>query len=185
MIGVKKTDEREFAARQRFLEDLIAADCRARAKRGFIDPPLSQPKVQKIWQKKFGVQVNTARFYATRERILAQHHLDRDGKPTGLQAKGKPGPIPEHQNGAPTVAQALEGVAELRPGSGQLQAAARDPRDPTFHVALVGVDSVKQGEFLRHALDQLKGRGFVPKEVQVDSVCDRYATVSYWPPETP
>jgi hypothetical protein len=162
MKGVKAEDVEKHLKRDQFVRELFEKDCQDRAKHGFIDEPLSAPKAQKAFKGRFHVALNSQRMYRLRNEVWAKHGLDDKGKPPRR-----------------TV---LPGMRQLVPQNGTpLQAAARDPNDPLFNVAVVSTADSAQGEFLKHALEVLASRGMVDPELRVDGVFGHYATVSRFP----
>lgn len=162
MKGVKAEDVEKVEKRNNFVKELFEKDCRERAKHGFIDEPLSAPKAQKAFKGRFHVQLNSQRLYRLRAEVWKKFGLDEEGKP------------PRNK---------LPGVAQLRPRTNgvPIQAAARDPNDPLFNVAIVPTEDATQGVFLKQALEALSERGMVDKNLHVDAITAHYATVSRFP----
>ena len=170
MKGVKKENEKKKLERDAFVKEMFIADCAMRAKKQFKTPegfylePLSGPNAQKAYKKKFRVTLNSQRLFRIRREVWEACGLDNEGRP-----KTKP---------------ALPGVPNLKAGNGQgLTAAARDPNDPIFNVAIIPTEDVAQGLFLKGAIEKLGERGLVDKDLRVDGVHGHYATVSRFQPE--
>jgi hypothetical protein len=168
MKGVKKENEKKKLERDDFVREMFVRDAEARAqagfktKEGFYLEPLSGPKAQKAFKKKYKVPMNSQRLFGLRGEVYRQFGLDEKGRPT--------------------TATALPGVPELTPAEGQpLASANRDPNDPTFHVAIVPIEDVEQGTFLKKTIEALGERGLVDKELRVDGIHSHYATVSRFP----
>lgn len=151
MKGVKKGREARNEERVNFVRELFTKNYQARAKRGFIDPPLSCPAAQKEFKARFKVQLNSQRMYDLRRALFAEQGLDDKGKPTG------------------------------KPKQPALTSANRMEGDPQFHVAVVPIDDEVQGLFLRDALAKLGETGIAPKTLKVDAIHSHYATVSNFP----
>jgi hypothetical protein len=171
MKGVKKENEKKKLERDAFVREMFIADCADRAKKQFKTPdnfylePLSGPNAQKAFKRRFKVPMNSQRLFRLRREVWQQCGLDSEGRP---QAK-----------------RGLHGVAPLLPavnGHG-LTAAARDPNDPLFNVAIIPVEDVAQGVFLKTSIEKLSERGLVDMELRVDAITEHYATVSKFPKE--
>lgn len=169
MKGVKKENEKRKLERDNFVRELFVEDTETRIKAQFKTDddfylePLSGPKAQALFKKRFKVPMNSQRLFDLRREIWAQFNLDKNGRPT-------------------TKTTILEGVPTLQPQGGQaLTSANRDPNDPLFHVALIKIEDEAQGLFLKGALDQLRDKGFVEKELRVDGIHSQYASISRWP----
>lgn len=164
MKGVKAADVEKVTKRNSFVKEMFEKDCKERAKDGFIDAPLSAPEAQRLYKGRYHVQINSQRLYRLRAEVWQKFGLDDEGKPS----RSKP---------------QLAGVAQLvaRNGGAPLQAAARDPGDPLFHVAIVPTEDITQGAFLKQALEKLAERGLVDTALRVDGIHEHYATVSRFP----
>jgi len=151
--GVRPRDENRVKERNDFVRDLFVQDFKVRSTRNFVDPPLSAPKAQKEFKKRFGVQMNSQRLYDMRKGIFAEQGLDHLGRPLGGH---RPAPI--------TTANRMED-------------------DPLFHVAVLNIKDEVEGLLIRDALTTLASKKLIPSTVKVDAIHSHYMTVSNFPAE--
>jgi hypothetical protein len=81
MKGVKPRNENKTKERIQFMRELFREDCRDRARLGYVDPPLSAPKAQEEFRKKFKVGMNSQGLYKIRAEVFAEAGLDGRGRP--------------------------------------------------------------------------------------------------------
>ncbi len=162
MKGVKAEDVERVQKRTAFVIETFEKDCKERAKDGFIDEPLSAPQMQRLYKGRYHTTLNSQRLYKLRAQVWEKFGLDEHGKPPRNKLPGVKQLVPR-TNGAP------------------IQAAARDPNDPLFNVAIVPTEDPTQGVFLKQTLELLASRGMVDSELRVDAIAQRYATVSRFP----
>lgn len=155
MKGIKPQDEKKILKRRSFLTNLFLEDCKTRARHGFVDPPLSEPKVQKLCAKELGAQVNSQAIYNIRNQIFDQYGLDKKGRPKrGVAAKKHEGLLME--------ANRVEPANET----------------PPLQVAVIGTNDESYGAFLKDAIWRLQEQGMVDPKIKVDAITRHYATVS-------
>lgn len=81
MKGVKPRHEERTRERVQFMKELFRQDCRDRARVGYVDPPLSAPRAQEEFRKKFKVGMNSQALYKIRAEVFAEAGLDGRGRP--------------------------------------------------------------------------------------------------------
>lgn len=86
MKGVKPNQEEKSKDRTQFVRDMFKKDCQVRAQVGYVDQPLSAPRAQQEFKKKFKVGMNSQRMYQIRAEVFSSCGLDLRGRPLVPQA---------------------------------------------------------------------------------------------------
>lgn len=93
MRGIKPSHESKARERMQFMREMFLDDCRERARIGYVDPPLSAPKAQAAFRRKFKVGMNSQGLYKIRGEVFEEMGLDRRGRPKVMaptEAEGAP-----------------------------------------------------------------------------------------------